>query len=77
MIANMLTWKAWELSSILPFTNEAQNNLNIALIIEITKEYWDVWTQFLQDGNCISFHLASIQTLINLLSTPIQWATWG
>lgn len=36
MIPNMLTWKAWELSIILPFTNKAQKNLNVAVLIEIT-----------------------------------------
>lgn len=36
MIPNMVTWKAWELSVILPFTNKAQKDLNIAVLIEIT-----------------------------------------
>lgn len=36
MISNMLTWKEWELSIILPFTNKAQKNLNVAVLIEIT-----------------------------------------
>lgn len=36
MIPNMMTRKAWELSIILPFTNKAQKNLNVAVLIEIT-----------------------------------------